>query len=102
MIPEEIVVAVRRMEKRLLEIEIGNQASLRRLEQKIEGMAGEVAALKTEAAAIKAEAAAAKRAAELPSMVKTPAYPDRIPSLIPAQVPKVYRQKTKEGEFIIA
>jgi hypothetical protein len=102
MIPEEIVVAVRRMEKRLLEIEIGNQASLRRLEQKIEGMATEVTALKTEAAAIKAEAAAAKKAAELPSMVKTPAYPDRVPSLIPAQVPKVYRQKTKEGEFIIA
>lgn len=95
MIPEEIVVAVRRMEKRLLEIEIGNQASLRRLEQKIETVATEMTALKT-------EAAAAKKAQELPSMVKTPAYPDRIPSLIPAQVPKVYRQKTKEGEFIIA
>ncbi len=95
MIPEEIVVAVRRMEKRLLEIEIVNQASLKRLEQKLESTAAEITVLKT-------EAAAAKKAAELPSMVKTPTYPERVPSLIPAQVPKVYRQKTKEGEFIIA
>lgn len=95
MIPEEIVVAVRRMEKRLLEIEIGNQASLRRLEQKIETMTVEITTLKT-------EAVAAKKAQELPSMVRTPTYPERVPSLIPAQVPKVYRQKTKEGEFIIA
>lgn len=95
MIPEEIVVAVRRMEKRLLEIEIVNQASLKRLEQKLESTAAEITVLK-------AEAAAAKKAAELPSMVKIPTYPERVPSLIPAQVPKVYRQKTKEGEFIIA
>lgn len=95
MIPEEIVVAVRRMEKRLLEIEIGNQASLRRLEQKIESMT-------TELATMKAEAAVAKKAQELPSMVKRPTYPEPMPSLIPAQVPRVYRQKTKEGEFIIA
>lgn len=95
MIPEEIVVAVRRMEKRLLDIEIGNQASLRRLEQKLEMMTAEMAALK-------AEAAAAKKAVELPSMVKTPTYPAPVPSLVPAQLPRIYRQKTNEGEFIIA
>ncbi len=102
MIPEEVVVAVRRMEKRLLEIEIGNQAALKRLEQKLESMTAEITVLKADAATLKTEAAAAKKAAELPSMVKTPAYPERVPSLIPAQVPRVYRQKTKEGEFIIA
>lgn len=88
MLLDDVVVAVRRLEKRLLEIEAGNVAGLRQLEQKIESLQTEWAAF--------------KKAQEAPPAPKNPAYPD-IPSLIPAQVPRVFRQKTKEGgEFIVA
>ena len=90
---EDIVVNLRRLERRILEMDANRQAENQRLQKQIESLQVDLT---------KVKAAAAPETPGTLAPVKRDAYPENIPSLVIQPPRTVRRRKDADGEYIIA
>ncbi|MBI4362350.1 MAG: hypothetical protein HY558_04170 [Euryarchaeota archaeon] len=89
---EDIAVNLRRLERRILEMDSNRTGDAQRLEKRVEGLQQEIAQVK----------AAVAPAPGAPATVKKDIYPENIPSLVIQPPRQVRRRKDANGEYIIA